>query len=257
MSADLKLEIVRFRDHEIAGIRDTGDGEYDIPFKPLCTRLNLAFNGQFERLRRHHWATVRVIRTVAEDGKEREMVTINRKTFVMWLATLAASRIKNESVRSTIELYQAEAVEALDRHFFGGRAASPPARNDHRLASIETNQSLAASQIRDILDDLDQMKRRLALVDAKASYAEHAVTGASGFRTLHSWAKQRGIHLTAQRSRVEGEVCMRTCVTLGIEPGKCPRADGRTVPTYPTQVLELWLVGYLRRQDARPSLFSA
>lgn len=135
-------------------------------------------------------------------------------------------------------------------------ASASPALDEKRLAAVESGQSLATAQIRELQNDLDRLTRRLALVDAKASYAEHAVTGASGFRTLHSWAKQRGIHLTAQQSRAEGEICMKTCVTLSIAPGSCPRADGRTVPTFPTQVLELWLTGYLRRQNERPSLFS-
>lgn len=135
-------------------------------------------------------------------------------------------------------------------------AGSAPAISERRLAAIESTQSDAVSLIRELQDDLDQMTRRLALVDAKASYAEHAVTGASGFRTIHSWAKQRGVHLTSRQSRVEGEICTSLSATARFPVGSIPRADGRSVPIFSTQVLELWLVGYLRRQNERPSLFN-
>lgn len=135
-------------------------------------------------------------------------------------------------------------------------ASSAPALSERRLAAIESTQSDTANLIRDLQDDLDQMTRRLALVDAKASYAEHAVTGASGFRTIHSWAKQRGVHLTSRQSRVEGEACASMSATARFPVGSIPRADGRSTPIFSTQVLELWLVGYLRRQNERPSLFS-
>ena len=136
-------------------------------------------------------------------------------------------------------------------------AAATPARSDHRLASIESVQSITAGQIRELLDDLDQMKRRLALVDAKASNAEHVAYGASGFQTLHVWARDRGVHLTPSRSRAEGAICNRVCVALGIRPAPYRRGDGKSVNMYPPHVLEAWFEGYRIRQSQRPSLFSA
>jgi hypothetical protein len=257
MSTDLKFESIQFHDHEICGIRDARSGEYHIPFRLVCEKMKLAFGSQLNRLKRHRWAVVFVMNTTGADGKTYEMAAISRKTFIMWLATLTASRIKNQSVRAMVELYQAEAVEALDRHFFGNRTAITPARNDKRLASIESVQSIAADQIREILDDLDQMKRRLALVDARTSNAEDVLYGRTDFRTLRVWARERGIKLTPAESRKEGRVCDNLAAIAGIKPAPYRRGDGKFVNMYSTKVLETWFDGYLRRQSERPALFRA
>jgi hypothetical protein len=47
------------------------------------------------RLKRQPWATTRIMRVVAKDGKQREMVAIDRRTFAMWLAMIGTSRPKN------------------------------------------------------------------------------------------------------------------------------------------------------------------
>lgn len=116
-NACTNLETIPLKDRTITAMRDTRDGEYHIPLRPACVSMKLSYPGQLERIRRQHWATVRVTRTVAEDGKDRELVTLDRKTFTYWLATITASRIKDDEARRTVELFQLEAVDALDRYF--------------------------------------------------------------------------------------------------------------------------------------------
>ena len=48
------------------------DGEICVALKPICENIGIAFNGQWERLNRTPWATVRMIRTVGADGKQRQ-----------------------------------------------------------------------------------------------------------------------------------------------------------------------------------------
>lgn len=98
------------------------DGEVCVALKPICENIGIAFNGQWERLNRTPWATVRMIRTVGADGKQRGMMAVSRKTLTMWLATIDTSRLKDERARRNVIVYQQEAAEALDRYFNEGGA---------------------------------------------------------------------------------------------------------------------------------------
>lgn len=59
------------------------DGEIYAALKPICENIGIAYNGQWERLKRTPWATVRIIRTVGADGKRRDMAAISRKTLTI------------------------------------------------------------------------------------------------------------------------------------------------------------------------------
>lgn len=58
-----------------------------ISLRSACEALGLDYSAQWRRLERQDWATVAVMATVAADGKTRDMVTLDRRTFTMWLAT--------------------------------------------------------------------------------------------------------------------------------------------------------------------------
>lgn len=104
------------------------DGEPAVAVKPICENIGVDFNSQLKRLKKAPWATVVIMTTVGADGKNREMVGINRKTLVMWLATIDASRLKNETAKNMVVTYQRECAEALDAYFSDGIAV-----NRHRL----------------------------------------------------------------------------------------------------------------------------
>lgn len=96
------------------------DGEIYAALKPICENIGIAYNGQWERLKRTPWANVRMIRTVGADGKQRDMVAISRKTLTMWLATIDTNRLGDEQARHNVTVYQKEAAEALDKYFNEG-----------------------------------------------------------------------------------------------------------------------------------------
>lgn len=98
------------------------DGETYTALKPICENIGIAYNGQWERLNRTPWATVRMIRTVGADGKHRDMVAISRKTLTMWLVTIDTNRLSDEQARHNVTVYQQEAAEALDKYFNEGGA---------------------------------------------------------------------------------------------------------------------------------------
>lgn len=65
--------------------------------------------------------------TVGADGKSREMLSIDRQTLIMWLATIDASRLKSERARHVVTRYQLECASALDSYFSKGFAVTPSA----------------------------------------------------------------------------------------------------------------------------------
>ena len=161
------------------------DGEIYTALKPICENIGIAYNGQWERLNRTPWATVRIIRTVGADGKQRDMVAISRKTLTMWLATIDTNRLSDEQARHNVTVYQQEAAEALDKYFNeGGAIRVSDADSDEDIMAravlvaqktIERkNQQLQAkdAQIRELepkaqaLDDFTNVEDRLLVRDA-------------------------------------------------------------------------------------------
>lgn len=106
-----------------------------VALRPVCEAMGLDFNGQRQRLKRKSWAVVCMTPTTGTDGKTYEMVTIDRKTFTMWLATIDADRLKNENTREMVELFQSEAADALDKFFHEGGAINPRA-SEHQVNAL-------------------------------------------------------------------------------------------------------------------------
>ena len=99
-----------------------------VALKPVCENLGLNANGQIQRLKRQPWATTCVIHAVAGDGRQRELVAVDRRAFTMWLATIDTRRVRSQAARDLIIAYQQEAADALDRYFNTGVAV-----NEHLL----------------------------------------------------------------------------------------------------------------------------
>lgn len=180
------------------------DGEIYTALKPICENIGIAYNGQWERLNRTPWATIRMIRTVGADGKQRDMVAISRKTLTMWLATIDTNRLSDEQARHNVTVYQQEAAEALDKYFNeGGAIRVSDADSDEDIMAravlvaqktIERkNQQLQAkdAQIRELepkaqaLDDFTNVEDRLLIRDA-AKVLSNAGTPIKG-KQLREW----------------------------------------------------------------------
>lgn len=89
-----------------------------VVIKRVCEALGLDHASQLEKLKAKPWATIGLIPTVAEDGKQREIACVDLKSLPMWLATIDAGRVKPEA-RFQLVAYQRECADALARHFFG------------------------------------------------------------------------------------------------------------------------------------------
>jgi hypothetical protein len=102
--------------------------------KPVCETLGLDWSAQYRRLQRQPWAAIAMMATPSAGGSQNTMM-IDRQTFVMWLATIDTSRVKDTAARDLIVTYQREAAQALDRYFNEGGAINPNA-TEHQLNAL-------------------------------------------------------------------------------------------------------------------------
>jgi hypothetical protein len=100
----------------------------------ICKSLGIDPKSQRRKLHAKSWATEVMMTLVADDGKEREMHLVDRRTLTMWLATIDAGRVAPEH-REALEAYQAEAADALDKYFHDGGAINPRA-DEHQLNAL-------------------------------------------------------------------------------------------------------------------------
>lgn len=135
------------------------DGEIYTALKPICENIGIAYNGQWERLNRTPWATVRMMRTVGADRKQRDMVAVNRKTLAMWLATIDTNRLKDEHARHNVTVYQQEAAEALDKYFNEGGAI--------RVSDADSDEDILARAVLVAQKTIERKNQQLRAKDAR------------------------------------------------------------------------------------------
>jgi hypothetical protein len=102
------------------------DGRPHVVLRPALEALGLAYWPQLEKLRDRSWATVTSRETVAADGRVRQMVTVDVRTFLMLLATIDERRVA-ETVRPKLVAYQAEVADAIEAYWTKGAAINPRA----------------------------------------------------------------------------------------------------------------------------------
>jgi len=77
-------------------VADLIDGTPYIAIKPVCESLGISYPRQYRKLKESSWAVVALKATTGADGKNYRMAMIDRQTFMMWLATIQTSRIKDD-----------------------------------------------------------------------------------------------------------------------------------------------------------------
>lgn len=176
------------------------DGEIYAALKPICENIGIAYNGQWERLKRTPWATVRIIRTVGADGKQRDIVAISRKTLTMWLATIDTNRLSDEQARHNVTVYQKEAAEALDKYFNeGGAIRVSDADSDEDIMARAV--LVAQKTIKQKNQQIAEQQTRIVELEPKARFAD-AVAASDGTCLVGELAKmlrQNGMDIGQNR----------------------------------------------------------
>lgn len=164
------FEVVPFHDHEILTVREGED--IIVPLKPVVDAIGLAWNAQFERVKRHPVLSkgIRVTRIPSQGGMQ-EMTGLTLDMVPGFLTTIQSERIKDAVVRERVILFQAEAFQALFAYFFGGRrspagrgAAAAPPTTGELLKLVERMKEEGQPEIRAMLYALlEQMCGRMNL----------------------------------------------------------------------------------------------
>ena len=218
-------ELTRVPFHDTT-IYTTADGTY-VALRPVCEALGLDIDGQSQRLQRQSWATTCMMQAVAADGKIREMVFINRRTFTMWLATIDTGRVKNERTRELVRTYQCEAADALDKYFHEGVAINP------RTVQSSGAEDPALTRARGLADLIGKFRGIIAddYLDAKAKIVLARAMGdtpeiEAGERPLYiqDYLREKGAtadEVTRFASAFGRYVKEAYKAERGVEPGKC------------------------------------
>lgn len=99
-----KLELIVGNYNVIAMIEET-DGRGYVAVKPLCDALGISFQKQHEKIVNNSSFNYHLMVTVAEDGKQREMLCIPVKKVGGWLFSINAKRVKPE-IRERLLMFQ-------------------------------------------------------------------------------------------------------------------------------------------------------
>lgn len=99
-------------------------GKPHVVLKPALDNLGVDYWSQVEKLRTRSWATTSQCPVVAADGRTRDMVTCDIRSFLMLLATIDERRVA-ATVKPRLVTYQAEVADAIESYWTKGAAINP------------------------------------------------------------------------------------------------------------------------------------
>ncbi|WP_431892734.1 phage antirepressor N-terminal domain-containing protein [Micromonospora haikouensis] len=122
-------DIVRIPFHGTDLLAVEVDGRPHIVLRAAFEAIGLDADRQIRKVKDQLWATTAVTEVVAADGKTRDMVTADVRTFLMALATIPASRVA-EHARPLLVAYQQEVADVIEAYWTRGGVINPRATGD-------------------------------------------------------------------------------------------------------------------------------
>lgn len=92
------------------------NGKPHVILKPALDSIGLDYHSQRQKLDGKSWATKVLVTSVGDDGRAREMVAVDLRTFLMLLATVDERRV-SEAVRPALVVYQSQVADIIEAHF--------------------------------------------------------------------------------------------------------------------------------------------
>jgi hypothetical protein len=107
----------------------TTDTQQLVAMRPICEGIGLDWQGQYERIKRDEvlQSTVRVIPTVAADGKQRDLVCLPLDMLNGWLFGVEVKRCR-QAIRPALIRYKRECYAALAAYW--QKSPAPNAQAD-------------------------------------------------------------------------------------------------------------------------------
>lgn len=102
---------------------DVGGRPY-VVLRHAFEAIGVDVDRQINKVQKQVWATTATTAVVAADGKTRQMVVADVRTFLMCLATIPATRVRPE-IRPVLSVYQSETADAIEAYWTRGKAINP------------------------------------------------------------------------------------------------------------------------------------
>lgn len=120
----LPVSTVRFHDQNLLAIRDD-DGNVFVAMKPIAEGMGLSWPRQFRKLQENKTKFKHChMATVAEDGKNREVVCIPLNKLNAWLFSVNPEKVRKD-IRPNVIRYQEECAFVLYEYWHKGEAVNP------------------------------------------------------------------------------------------------------------------------------------
>lgn len=226
----LPQRIIRFYEDELVATQQN-EGAIFVAFARLCENLRLARYSQVRRIQSHTilnegFQTL----TLQTDGGPQEAQCLRLDLLPLWLASLQANRIKDETVREKLVRYQREAAAVLWNAFKPQiLIEEPPPTGESGLAIAQLEQIIAQSQamqrmaeeqialirrmdkaalvVRDLQRDVTAVQVRLGVLEeqvfSSAITEEQAAEVALAVKTVAHALQQSGVANGYQRVYAE------------------------------------------------------
>ena len=131
-----QIQLVQFHNQQIS-ILNYNNKPY-VAIKPICENIGLDWEAQRQRIKRNEilTSTACMIKVVAKDGKNREVLCLPLGYLNGWLAGIELSRV-NPQIKPLLKQYQLECFDVLYNHFMPKVAQQYP-----NTISVEQQQAI-------------------------------------------------------------------------------------------------------------------
>lgn len=222
------MDVVRipFHDDEILTVEV--DGRPHIVLKHAVESLGLDYATQYTKLRSRSWATVGQRPMVAADGRTRDMVTVDVRTFLMLLATVDERRVGRD-VAPKLVMYQAEVADVIEAYWTQGGALNPRA-TDAQIAAI-IDRAKAQAEVLRVLDgivDRTWLEAKAREVAGRALGEEPDQDPTQRLLTVGEYLEEQGLPADAAR-KIAPRFGKQLKAAYAREHGKPPGTSRRFV----------------------------
>jgi hypothetical protein len=197
------------------------DGQIFLSLRDICTVLGLVLSGQRRRIRGNSRLTLQPFRVIIQ-GQLRNADFLLLDDVPLWLLTVQINRVSND-VRTRVDYIQTYLVTSVQRAFgeltgltLGDQPSSAIEdlreldRIDEafqRLAEVSSRQNRAAYVVRDILDQLREMRDRVQQLESLAKSRINPQQRGTIYQIVQTWGEARAERIP----NLEAGAAIRAC----------------------------------------------
>ena len=204
------IQTINFNNQQLLTVEK--DGVKYVAVKPICDSLGLDWASQFTKIKSNEVleTTIVFITTVAEDGKNREMICLPIDMINGWLFTINPNRV-SEEIKPLVIYYQKECYKVLFEFW------NKTKKKSHLEVTMEVIAELIEQEKRIASIESEQTEIKQEFKEIKAK--QEALTDNSNFFSVLAFANLHNLGLTNAKlsalSRKAGKLSKQTGETVG------------------------------------------